>query len=57
MRCDRLLVGANQPPGSPRTPPDRDIVRLFGRGVTSPKLSVSATVRWDIHKLVAQSRM
>ena len=42
---------ANQPP------PDRDIVHLFGSDVTSPKSSVSAAVRWDIRKLVAQSRI
>ena len=40
-----------------RSPPDRDIAHLFGRDATSPESSVSAAVRWDIRKLVCQSRM
>ena len=40
-----------------RSPPDRDIAHLFGRDATSPESSVSAAVRWDIRKLVAQSRI
>ena len=49
---------ANQPPGSPRTP------FTSGQGYRPPfwqgrdfSKSVSAAVRWDIHKLVAQSQI
>ena len=59
MRCDRLLVRQNNRRDlhEHRLPPDRDIVHLFGRDATSPESSVSAAVRWDIRKLVAQSRI
>ena len=42
---------ANQPPGSPRTP------FSSGQGYHSPESSVSAAVRWDICKLVAQRQI
>ena len=47
---------ANHLLGSPRTSfASRHY--LSGKDVTSPKSSVSAAVRWDIRKLVAQSRI
>ena len=59
MKCDRLLVErANRRDlHERRSFPGRDIVHLFGRGVISPRSSVSAAVRWDIRRLVDQSRI
>ena len=59
MRCDRLLVRQTNRRDlhKHRSPPDRDITHLFGRDATSPESSVSAAVRSDIRKLVAQSRI
>ena len=54
MRCDRLLIVQTN---HRDLRPDRDIDHLSGRDVTSPRLSDSAAVRWDIHKLVAQSQI
>ena len=58
-RCDRLLVGQTNRWDllEHRSPLDSDIAQLFGRDATSPESSVSAAVRWDIGKLVAQSQI
>ena len=59
MRCDRLLVvrANHRDRHKRRSPPDRGIDHLSGRGGTSPRISASAAVRWDTHKPVAQSQI
>ena len=50
---------ANEPPGSPRAPftSGQRYRPPYRQDATSPESSVSAAVRWDICKLVAQSRI
>ena len=49
IRCNQLLVGQTNSRDlyEHRSPPDRGIVHLSSRDVTSQKSSVSTAVRWD----------
>ena len=59
MRCDQLLVGrANRRDLHERhSSLDRDIVHHFDKDVTFPRSSVSAAAKWEIRRLITQSRI
>ena len=58
-RCGRLLVVRRTVTGhrNLREHQDRDIARPSNQDATTRRLSVSAAVTWDTHRLVAQSQI